>query len=102
MQPRIISVDQATGAQTKMHVLDGDDIVIENTMDVAPLLELNKAKYNQTDERARWGEWAQVASIDLVTWFDLKKKGILDDQKRLKAWLNDPANMAYRTRPGRV
>jgi hypothetical protein len=101
MSAKIVSVDQAMGATTKWHDVDGD-VVIENTLDVESLIEHNKAQFNQIDERARYGEFTKVASIDMLTWLDLKKKGILDDQVRLKRWLNDPDNRYYRTRPGTV
>lgn len=101
MAKRLVSHDPLTGAATYMHD-DGSDVIIQNTQDVSKLLEANKAEYNQIDEKARWGEWSRVASIDLTTWLDLKKKGIMDDPARLKSWLNNPENRYYRTRPGVV
>jgi hypothetical protein len=38
----------------------------------------------------------------VVIWEDLVRKGIANDTKKLKAWLNDPDNRAFRTRLGRV
>jgi hypothetical protein len=70
--------------------------------EVTPILEDSKAQYNNTDARAKWGEWAKVATIPLSILHDLKKKGVADDPAKMKRWLNDPDNRYFRTRPGRV
>jgi hypothetical protein len=87
---------------------DGDGgLVIRDEQNVAPILEANKAAYNQIDERARWGDGARVAEIPNSVIADLNVKGIMRgfavvDQKRMKAFLNDPENRFLRTRPGRI
>ena len=45
---------------------------------------------------------SRVASIPLTVYYDLKQKGILDDQAAMKKWLNDPDNELFRTRKGKV
>ncbi len=78
-------------------------MTIQTEQDVTAVIEANKAIYNAVDEKANWnGEWHLVASIPMALFYDLKAKGIIDDQARLKAWLNDPENRFFRTRPGRV
>ena len=87
---------------------DGEGgVIIKDEQNVAPILEANKAAYNQTDERTRWGELTRVAEIPNSVIADLNVQGIMRgftvlDQKRMKAFLNDPANRFLRTRPGRV
>lgn len=87
---------------------DGEGgLVIKEEQNVAPILEANKRAYAQVDERARWGELARVAEIPNSVIADLNVQGIMRgftviDQKRMKAFLNDPANLYLRTRPGRV
>ena len=54
------------------------------------------------DKHAKYGEWSKIASIPLSIYYELKKKGITDDPKRLKKWLNDPDNKYFRTRGGRA
>ena len=49
----------------------------------------------------------KIASLPMVVIDDLNKKGIMRgfavmDQKRFKAFLNDPDNRFFRTRPGEV
>jgi hypothetical protein len=93
----------------KTYYADGEGgLVIETTQDVTPIIEANKAQYNATDERKRWGDgWERVGSIPLTMIQKLNEMGIckgfaIVDQKKMKAFLNDPENRYLRTRPGRV
>lgn len=71
------------------------------TQDVTEIVEENKAAYN--DAPGRWKEtFNHVASIPIGLYFELKKKGIIDDQKAFKRWLNERDNRAFRTRPGTI
>lgn len=79
-----------------------DSVVIEHEQDVTDILKDNKAKANEIDRHQPHGNMSKVASIPMVIFHDLKKKGILGDEKRFKQWLNDPDNRAFRTRGGRV
>ena len=107
---KIIDVE---GRRIRTAYDDGDGgLIIETKEDITPIIERNKAEYNQYDQRARWGEELfdpknKVATIPLVLFDELNKQGIcrgfhIIDQKRFKAWLNDPENRHFRTRPGRV
>ena len=87
---------------TETYVSDGEKFRIERTQDISDVLEFNKAKYNSTDERANWGEMTHLATLPLTLYYDLKSKGITDDPKKFKAWLNDRDNRLFRARPGRV
>lgn len=81
----------------------GGSHIYEDVQDVTEILDANKAEYNMHDERSRWNhEGTKVASIPLVVWEELKRKGIADDQKALLRWLDDPDNRAFRTRPGKL
>jgi hypothetical protein len=98
---RVLSQNPEFKKTTYFHA-DPENIRIETVQDVTDIVEANKVTFNSTDERARWGEWQRVAHIPLVVLEDLKKKKIAEDPKAMKAWLNDPNNRAFRTRPGRV
>ena len=102
MESRPFSNDPLTGTRTTFHYEDDGTVTLEKQQDVTALIEQNKSLMASTDERARYGELQRVASIPLTVYFDLLQKGILKDPKRMKEWLNDPANRAFRTRPGRV
>jgi len=98
---RLLHKDPQTGV-SEYYVSDGERFHIEREVDVTDTIEFNKAKYNSTDERANWGEMAHIATIPLTLYYDLKAKGITDDPKKFKAWLNGSENRFFRARPGRV
>lgn len=78
-----------------------DSYTIRTQQDVTDLVEANKAAANVASSDWK-GDMHKVASIPLNVYYDLKRRGILDDPKRLKAWLNDPDNRFFRTKLGRV
>jgi hypothetical protein len=104
MQSKIFDIDPLTGTKKMWHYdADKDEAIIETIMDATGVVEDNKAEFNQFDERSSWkGDVHKVASIPMALYYDLKAKGITDDPARMKAWLNDPENRFFRTRPGRV
>jgi hypothetical protein len=104
LQSLLFDEDPIAGVRRIFHPsADGETFTIETQQDVSDLIDLNKAKFNQFDERTPWrGDLHQVGSIPMSLYFDLKKKGILDDQKALRKWWNDRDNAAFRTRPGLV
>jgi hypothetical protein len=78
---------------------DGDSWVEEMRQDVGGIIDHNKAILNLDRRKS---DVRRMASIPIVVWTELKRNGIADDPKRLKKWLNDPENSAFRTRPGKV
>lgn len=102
MSKKIISDDSnTTGIVTSFHYdADKDEAIIQKSQDVSAIIEANKAEFNAAPER--WGEWSKVGSIPLSVYYELERKGILQDQKALAKWLNDPDNRAFRTRPGTI
>lgn len=90
------------------HNADNGDIVIATTQDVTDIVEQNKKEYNQSS--TTWGGDIfdnKIASIPLTVIDDLNKLGIMRgfavvDQKKFKAWLNNPDNRFFRTKQGRV
>lgn len=83
-----------------------DTLTIKRTQDVEPILEMNKAAYN--DNAGFKDDLVEVAYVPLIVveqWF---KEGINffrnnpDDRKRIKEKLNSPEYRYLRTRPGRI
>jgi hypothetical protein len=101
MQKRIFDTDPLTGITRYWHVKDNGEYVIETVQEL-DVGEANTRARNATDKRTKWGEMARVASIPLSVYYDLKRQGIVDDQKAFKKWLNDPDNRVFRTREGTV
>jgi hypothetical protein len=87
---RYFHYDHATGA---FH--------IEEVQEVTDLVALNAEE--QKYDTGKFGDGMHcVASIPMTTYMDLRQKGILKNPERLKTWLNDPNNRAFRRKLGRV
>lgn len=102
MDKKLLSHDDATGISKIFHA-DGDDFVIQTQMHEAAvenIIETNKINFNEAS--GPFGNGKIVASIPIHIYWDLKRKGIADDDAAMKRWLNDPDNRFFRTFPGRV
>jgi len=96
---RLFSHDEATGITKYWHVTGEGQFVVETVQRADAILDANKRAFNDAGER--WGEkMNRVASIPLSVYYDLKRKGIADDPDRMKKWMNDLDNRAFRTRGG--
>lgn len=104
MSSRAFSHDPDLGITRTFHYdYASDTACIQTAQDVTGIVGDSKAHFNDVDERANWkGDMHRVASIPLSIYFDLKQRGILKDQKAFKAWLNDPDQRFFRTRPGKI
>lgn len=107
IESRVIASDPLTGSQTIMHYdHDTEDISLEEVQDVTDIVEHNKRLLN--DAESGWkGDMHKIASIPLSVYYDLKKRGIIDDpddpkQAKFKKWLEDPDNRVFRTKAGRL
>ena len=93
---------------TSVGLNSNDEITIKQSQDVTDLMEANKAEYNAAD--TKWSDSLfgnKVASIPFTAVDKLNKQGIMQgfkvlDQKRFFAWLNDPDNLFFRTKPGKL
>lgn len=82
-------------------------VVVHRRQDVEPILERNKALYN--DDAKGWSptrEWRYVAHIPNIVVEQWMKEGINvydpNDEKKVIERLNDPAWRYLRTAPGRI
>ena len=100
--PRIFDRDPDAGmTEIFTYDPDTDGFTIETQQDVTALVEANKYLHNE-ETGNRFGDLTRVASIPLPIYMELKKTGVIDDQKKFRAWLNDPEHRFFRTRGGRV
>ena len=99
---RVLDYDAATNTTEIFHFdPETEGFAIETHQEVEPIIEANKFLYNE-DTGSRHGDLTRVASIPLNIYWKLKQDGIIDDQKKFRAWLNDSSNRFFRTRGGRV
>lgn len=101
MTKRIFDTDPLTGITRYWHLKDTGEFVIETEQKIN-VDQANLRARNATDKHTKWGDVSRVASIPLSIYYDLKRRGITDDPKAMKRWLNDPDNRAFRTREGTV
>lgn len=99
---KVFSHDPMTGITKYWHDNQDGTVTIESDQDVKAIMEANQFGRKEADKHAKWGEMTRVASIPLTLYYELQKKGILDDQAAMKKWLNDPDNELFRTRKGKV
>lgn len=105
MASRLLDYDPLTGIESIWHYDPAtEDTTIEERQVADLRLDLNKDEFNSFDGKhnAMRGDFVKVASIPLVVWADLVKRGIADDPVALKRWLNDPDNRYFRTAPGKL
>ena len=103
-KPRLFDVDPAL-MQREIFLYDDaeKEFTIVTQQDVAPVLAENQAQRNAAPMKFHdKSDLTKVASIPNVVMIELRENGTLVDQKRFKAWLNDPENLVFRTRGGRV
>lgn len=99
---RLLSRDPLTGkTQYFEHDYGSDSFRIVTSEDIEPVLAMNhEQKQDAADD---WkGDVHKVASLPMSVYMDLKQKGIVDDERAFRRWLNDPDNAVFRTRRGKV
>jgi hypothetical protein len=80
-------------------------LVIQRVQDVEPILEANKRAFDVDDKRFKSEAMNHVARIPMVVIEKVKAEtgvDLLNDEKALRAFLNDPDNRFLRTKPGKI
>jgi len=93
---------------TSVDLNSNDEITIKQEQNVTALIDQNKKDYNNAE--SKWSDKLmgnRVASIPFAAIDKLNKMKIMKgynvlDQKRFFAWLNDPDNLYFRTKPGHL
>lgn len=99
MSKALLSTDATVLAKTEIEASDGK-IVLRNAQDAEPIIERNKRW--QSEGQGVGKNYRHVAQLPLVVYFDLQKRGILDDPKKFDAWLNDSDNRFFRVWTGKL
>lgn len=86
--------------------LQDDQVILTTKQDVSEIVEANKQQVNAATKKVD-SVITHVARIPNTVIDVLNKMGIMrgfmvTDEKRFKAWLNDPDNRVWRTYPGSV
>lgn len=100
---RRIDYDPITKVDQTFELHPDGSFTVGDEQDIEPVLQRNLDLRNCFDERAPWkGDVHHVASIPTIIWNQMVRDGRARDPEAIKKWLNDPANLPFRTRPGRV
>lgn len=104
---QLISADASALKKTEAAADGEGGLIIRTTQDVTDIVEQNKAQYNAGSIHDKWGDLTKVASLPFTIIDTLNRKGIMRgfaviNEKEFRAFLNDPENRFFRTRPGRV
>lgn len=83
------------------------EYTIHTAQDVTEVVGANKEDFKDR-AGSRYDQFQNhVARIPTAVYYDLIKRGIIDEQKdpegdQFRLWLNDPDHRAWRTRPGKI
>ena len=75
-----------------------DGYIPETVQECEPIIERAKFLSEQTPGK----DLRHVGFIPGIVWDQACREGWQNDKAKWKQWLNDPANRAFRTWPGRV
>lgn len=104
---QLISADASALKKTEAAADGEGGLIIRTTQDVTDIVEQNKAQYNASSVHDKWGDLTKVASLPFTIVDKLNRQGIMRgfaviNEKEFRAFLNDPENRFFRTRPGKV
>lgn len=94
----ILSSDSLTGTVQKMHFTTDNKIVLETTAHIDEIAERAKAARNEISRTEKLPDgMVRVASLPMLVYLELKKKGILQDRTALRKWLASEEAQPFRT-----
>lgn len=94
----VISHDSLTGTTQKMHLTTDNKLVLETTYEVDAVAEMAKAERNSISRTDKVADgMVKVASIPMMVYLDLRKRGILGDKTALRKWLASDEAAPFRT-----
>lgn len=97
MISKLFDIDPVFGTVTWHHYdPSSGKVTLEVKQVVDHLFEQNWEERKATAGQ-RFGNWRKVASIPIAVYWDLKRRGIIDDPKEFAKWLNRSENAVFRT-----
>lgn len=94
----VLGADSLTGTVTKMHITTDQKLVFEDTVQIDALGERNQTIRNEISRNEKLPDgMVKVASLPMMVYLDLRKRGILGDKAALRRWLQTEEARPYRT-----
>jgi len=97
-----LDYDPISGMETVFHTDNDGMITIEERFDAEPTIDANRELFNSRDRSFKGDLNHHIASIPLPIYYDLNRKGIVQDRKAFMKWLMDSDNRAFLTKPARL
>ena len=93
-----ISYDSLTGTLQKMHFTTDNKLVLETEYAVDPIAEMAKAERDAISRTEKVPDgMVKVASLPMMVYLHLRKRGILGDRTELRKWLASEEAAPFRT-----
>ena len=93
-----LSYDSHSGTLQKMHITNDQKLIFESTVQIDDLAERNKFDRDNLSRNEKLPDgMVRVASLPMLIYQDLKKRGILDDKAALRKWLQIEEARPFRT-----
>ena len=95
---KLLNPDPDSGISQVFHYDPGTEMsTITTEQEIDPITYCNRFLSNEQGKRFAKSGITKVASIPLGVYYDLKRKGIVDDQVAFRRWMNDSDNRVFRT-----
>ena len=95
---KITTLEIKSGGLVNQFATEGDNFVYQTKQDVRPIIEHCQVLSEQTPGK----EMRHVAEIPMVVYQKAMREGWINDKAKMKRWLNDPDNKAFRTWQGKI
>ena len=95
---KVTTLEIKSSGLVNQFATEGDNFVYHTKQDVNPIIEHCKV----LSELKPGKEMRHVAEIPMVVYQRAMREGWINDKAKLKRWLNDPDNKAFRTWQGKI
>lgn len=92
-----LGYDDFTGTLTKMHINHDGVMQFEDSVNIDAIAEQAKQERNEVSKTTKSGDMVKVASLPMMVYLDLTKRGILRDKSEMRKWLASDEALPYRT-----
>jgi hypothetical protein len=93
----ILGTDSFTGTTTKMHIKHDGVMHFEDSVEIDAIAEQARQERNSVSKTSKSGEMVKVASLPMMVYLDLVKRGIIRDKTEMRKWLASDEALPYKT-----
>jgi len=92
-----LGTDTFSGTTTKMHITHDGIMHFEDSVSIDAIAEQAKQERNESSRTSKSGDMVKVASLPMMVYLDLVKRGILRDKTEMRKWLASDEALPYKT-----